>query len=468
MPVPALNTNYLAPDPASAFTKAAQAKNYLLESKLNEAKLANLPAEMKLKEAQVQNYLTQQTRDAEKFELEKEAAELKNKAERAKQYVTAMTAPSPEIGKKLAKEFGGFDVEWVGPDVTIKDEREGFEIKGPSSFVSDMYSAIQKDPTLLSNEKITVNTPDGPVSTTKIGSLASWAKTKGITLNRLKADTDMATLYGPGGQTKRVPMSKGQEYVPPKGWSLAKPEKDDSKDPAGQTLKDFELAEYGKLVPEMRGTPEYKAARLKWIRETKETSPYIEELAKQREVQNRKAGTDLRKEFNTLPEIKEYSTIVKQVSNLDEALKEAEKTKNFVAVDQAIITTWNKITDPNSVVRESEYARTPENLSLENRIKGKIEAWQKGGAGLTKEDREALVTLARRFKKSSDRIYKERLHEYKGYLSNYGLDPDKYLTPSYDKGGSLRDRAIQELESRGKEVNEDTIKQAMGILGGQK
>lgn len=35
--------------------------------------------------------------------------------------------------------------------------------------------------------------------------------------------TDTVTLYGPNGATKRVPIERGYEYVPPEGWSLTKP-----------------------------------------------------------------------------------------------------------------------------------------------------------------------------------------------------------------------------------------------------
>jgi hypothetical protein len=39
-------------------------------------------------------------------------------------------------------------------------------------------------------------------------------------------DTEMKTIYGPGGATKEVPIKKGIEYVPPKGWSLSKPKEE--------------------------------------------------------------------------------------------------------------------------------------------------------------------------------------------------------------------------------------------------
>ena len=45
-------------------------------------------------------------------------------------------------------------------------------------------------------------------------------------INAMKPDKDtydMQTIYGPKGQTQRVSVAKGSNYVPPKGWTLAKP-----------------------------------------------------------------------------------------------------------------------------------------------------------------------------------------------------------------------------------------------------
>ncbi len=39
-------------------------------------------------------------------------------------------------------------------------------------------------------------------------------------------EPDMNTIYGPDGQTKRVPIIKGKEYIPPTGWSLKAPDKE--------------------------------------------------------------------------------------------------------------------------------------------------------------------------------------------------------------------------------------------------
>jgi hypothetical protein len=142
-------------------------------------------------------------------------------------------------------------------------------------------------------------------------------------------------------------------------------------------------------------------------------------------------------EFNKLPEVTQFSEFRLRNDVMKEALSEANKVENLqkgnlVAVDQAIITTFNKMTDPDSVVRESEYARTANDLALWNRVKGKIEKWKRGGAGLTIDDRRALAYMANKFYETGEAKYQERLNEYHGYLTAYELNPEAFIkTPSW-------------------------------------
>jgi hypothetical protein len=202
-----------------------------------------------------------------------------------------------------------------------------------------------------------------------------------------------------------------------------KPEKDD----AVADLKKFELVQYGKLTPELRGTKDYQDLYKKF-----KQSPFTDALERQLENTIKTQGTTLRKEFYASPEVQTYQTISQQFGVMQEALKES-KGENLVAVDQALITIMNKMMDPQSVVRESEYARTPGDLALINRVKGAFEKIQKGGAGLTDDDRKAIAKIGKKYYEVSQKKYKTKFHEYSGYLANYGLDPEKYLNPA-DKG----------------------------------
>ena len=58
---------------------------------------------------------------------------------------------------------------------------------------------------------------------------------------------------------------------------------------------------------------------------------------------------------------------------------------------QAVLVTFQKILDPTSVVRESEYARTAAGQSLINRLEGYAERLAAGGAGLTDAEMASMV-----------------------------------------------------------------------------
>jgi len=140
---------------------------------------------------------------------------------------------------------------------------------------------------------------------------------------------------------------------------------------------------------------------------------------------NRMFAITLRNQLNSYPEIREANSVTPKIESMEAAYNESLTTKNFVAVDQALITLYNKLTDPTSVVRESEYDRTSKNIPLVNALKGKAMKILEGGAGLTPEERMALLKMARLMKKGYDDIKRRRINEYKGYALNAGLDPAK-------------------------------------------
>lgn len=148
-----------------------------------------------------------------------------------------------------------------------------------------------------------------------------------------------------------------------------------------------------------------------------------ERLTSQYELNN---ATKLRTEFINRPEVKDFITVNTNVSAMQALLDKAVATKdkqNYVAIDQGLITMYNKLTDPQSVVRESEYARTPENLPTVNRIVGAVEKLKAGGAGLTDDDRKALVIGAEIILKERSKPYNSALQEYTDLSLQYGLDP---------------------------------------------
>lgn len=143
-------------------------------------------------------------------------------------------------------------------------------------------------------------------------------------------------------------------------------------------------------------------------------------------------ATTLRKEFAASPEVKTWGEISVQVGRLGEAMKELgamKPTDSKVAIDQSLITIFNKMLDPASVVRESEYARTSQDISLLNRLKGKWDKIQSGGAGLTDEERRAMFNLSRKFAHVARKKYDKHKEYYSGVAKRNSIRVDDVVTP---------------------------------------
>ena len=144
---------------------------------------------------------------------------------------------------------------------------------------------------------------------------------------------------------------------------------------------------------------------------------------------------DMRQDFEKLPEVKNYNETNIKAGQMAQAIEESKTTNNFVAVDQALITMFNKMTDPQSVVRESEYARTSNDIATVNMIKGKAQKVLTGGAGLTSAERDALKTMSDRFLAASKERYDSVAEEYRGLAKTYGYEPNNVVFRGTAKKG---------------------------------
>lgn len=91
----------------------------------------------------------------------------------------------------------------------------------------------------------------------------------------------------------------------------------------------------------------------------------------------------------------------RQIRIIHEAHKEAKnrmlKGESINAASQGVLVAFQKLLDPDSVVRESEYARSPSGLALVDRIEGFATKIKQGGAGLTAEALGEFVALGERW-----------------------------------------------------------------------
>lgn len=145
-------------------------------------------------------------------------------------------------------------------------------------------------------------------------------------------------------------------------------------------------------------------------------------------------ASKLRNELRTNPIVKDFQEISSKVNALDGLLTKANKGDNasLGTLDQGLVTIFNKITDPQSVVRESEYARTPEGGSLIARFEGNIQKLQKGGVGLTPELRTQLVSDAKIIADGVGQSYNQIIDGYQSMAADYKVDP-KLVLGSYKR-----------------------------------
>ncbi|MDP3703682.1 MAG: hypothetical protein Q8R78_04785, partial [Candidatus Omnitrophota bacterium] len=90
---------------------------------------------------------------------------------------------------------------------------------------------------------------------------------------------------------------------------------------------------------------------------------------------------------------------------------------------QGVLVTFQKILDPTSVVRESEYARSGAGLSLLNRIEGQWMRIKEGGANVPVDELEKFVTLAEQFTKNQATAAAETKAQIDAIAEEYGIDP---------------------------------------------
>jgi hypothetical protein len=160
---------------------------------------------------------------------------------------------------------------------------------------------------------------------------------------------------------------------------------------------------------------------------------------------DQKFAMSLRKEFNALQPVKDYRDVTTKYNVMQEAFKESKTTKNFVAVDQALVTLYNKMTDPQSVVRESEYIRTPQDMAILDRARAAMARVFKGGR-LEPDTRQTIMTMAGKFKEVYDRKYNEIANQYRDYAGSAGIEPGNVVKPTKEPTRDIS-RAVSYLKT---------------------
>jgi hypothetical protein len=134
-----------------------------------------------------------------------------------------------------------------------------------------------------------------------------------------------------------------------------------------------------------------------------------------------KSESDLRKEFNDRPAVKDYVEGNTQMNLALSAFK--SKPSTDIAKDQTLIIIYNKLLDPPSVVREGEYGRMIKDRAWVSRLEGAISKATSGGAGLSNEDRRVITDAISLYNSSRRSAYSRERADFTRYAEDYGHRP---------------------------------------------
>ena len=180
-------------------------------------------------------------------------------------------------------------------------------------------------------------------------------------------------------------------------------------------------------------------------------------------TQQMKQADTLRKEFNQDKMFKNYQLVQAAEGKIKAAYDMSidPNTTSRVASDQALAVAFQKMLDEDSVVRESEYARTGEGVALINRVESWIPKLSKGGLSIKDEDRRAIWEMADKLLAVQRGQLEHTLKRYGGLADDYNLDPKLVLGRDL---ASYYSRLGQPTQSNNQQ---STQTQNIGISGSQ-
>jgi hypothetical protein len=152
-------------------------------------------------------------------------------------------------------------------------------------------------------------------------------------------------------------------------------------------------------------------------------------IASQGKVAN--VSTDLRKEFDQLPEVKNYKQALPAYTSIVDASK-----RNTPQADINLVYGIAKLYDPNSVVREGEYNTVANSPNVPERIKGIIQ-YVSGGGRLTEAVKKQIIAEAQGRINSYEQEYTAARQNYSDIATRSGGDAT-LLFPSNFKPAAER------------------------------
>jgi hypothetical protein len=148
-----------------------------------------------------------------------------------------------------------------------------------------------------------------------------------------------------------------------------------------------------------------------------------------------KNENDLRKEFNSLPEVKDFNKVR---TSYDKVVLAGENPS--AAGDISMIFNYMKILDPGSVVREGEFATAQNAAGVPQRVINQYNKIVKGER-LSEDQRSDFMNQARFAAEAQFKPVSEQMTRYQGVARNMGLRLDQVLPASFlTMGEQLRQK----------------------------
>lgn len=354
--------------------------------------------------------LTQAQQEAQKLSHEQWEQEVA-KNDRFDEAITTLLETGPQDRPAVYNHIRG------------KFEREGMDLSHlPAQWSEDMLPKLESDRFALmtAKEVLEANKPKGPEDTQAALGLA--AQTMGPAQNQQQWTSRRKFLTGKvsADVLGLIPEEFSEEARQGVARLGLTPEQQRPEDPSiaeqDRSLA-MDLFRVNHGIPEGRElTSPQRTQALREFDIASKAPKEESEITANKEVDlTLRIGSIWSRKKSGLDEIKRQTKIMR-------AGLEAARQGNMAAGSQAVLVTFQKILDPISVVRESEYARSSAGMSLINRIKGGFEKLATGGAGVPLSELENFANLAQEFdKKSSESIQGER-GRIERLADRWGLD----------------------------------------------
>jgi hypothetical protein len=159
----------------------------------------------------------------------------------------------------------------------------------------------------------------------------------------------------------------------------------------------------------------------------------------------------LRNDFNNNKVVQAYQVVSQNAINARNAWAMAEKALktggSLNTPTQVIITSLNKIMDPKSVVRESEYARTAQGQSLLNRLEGWFTKITQGGA-LSPAELKSVVDSINLLEQGHKQQYDPYVQQLTSAATEAGIDPKQVVGGQTAPQGGQEESLAEMLERR--------------------